>query len=299
MMRIIAAAAFVALVAVSAIRPAAADDGDRVTISRSSARIGQQLDLLLEVHTPAGATVEVAPGGPTWNGVEVVSIDPPRTRADGAGLVHLLRVVVAPFTPGDSTFAPVVTVVIGTDAVLRALPTVKLTVLPTLAAGDRLELSRLPPPVAIGGAESPFLRPAIALGIVAVAVLLAALVWLLARSIRGLLRKPELAKEEMATAPSLVGAESLLYSDPVGAYRVLASLVRAELGQRYGLPAPALTTGELRRRMEAEGLDRWQARLVGGLLEECDAVVYAGYRPAPERREADLNMAREIVGVGA
>jgi hypothetical protein len=37
---------------------------------------------------------------------------------------------------------------------------------------------------------------------------------------------------------------------------------------------------------------------VGGLLEECDAVVYAGYRPASERRLADLNMAREILEAG-
>ena len=47
--------------------------------------------------------------------------------------------------------------------------------------------------------------------------------------------------------------------------------------------------------MEASGVDRWQTRLVGGFLEECDAVVYAGYLPAAERRQADLTMAREIV----
>jgi hypothetical protein len=47
--------------------------------------------------------------------------------------------------------------------------------------------------------------------------------------------------------------------------------------------------------METSGADRFAARLVGGLLEECDSVVYAGYRPAAERRRADLTMAREIV----
>jgi hypothetical protein len=298
-LRRIAIAAVFALLALCVAAPAAADDGDRVTISRRTARIGQQVDLLLEVHTPAGAAVEVTPGGPAWNGVEVVSVDPPRTRADGAGLVHLVRLVVAPFTPGDSTFAPVVTVVLSGEATPRVLPTVTLAVVPTLAPNDPLELSKLLPPVAIGGAESPLLRPAIALSAVAVAVILALLAWLLVRAIRGIFRHPAPEGAEAPALPSLGGAESLLYDDPVAAYRVLASLVRAELGRRYGLPAPALTTGELRRRMEAEGLDRWQARLVGGLLEECDAVVYAGYRPAPERRAADLNIAREIVGVGA
>jgi hypothetical protein len=93
----------------------------------------------------------------------------------------------------------------------------------------------------------------------------------------------------------LEGAEALLEHDPVAAYRQLAAIVRGVLGRQYSFPAKALTTRELARRMEAEGVDRWQSRLVSGLLEECDAVVYAGYRPALERREADLNMAREIV----
>ena len=99
----------------------------------------------------------------------------------------------------------------------------------------------------------------------------------------------------VALPPTLTGAEGLIDSDPVGAYRTLSSVVRGALGSKYGFPASSLTTPELKRRMESAGVDRWQARLVGGLLEECDAVVYAGYRPAGERRNADLNMAREIV----
>jgi hypothetical protein len=297
--RLALALAFALAALVAAVAPASADDGDKATLSRGTARIGEQLELLLEVHTPAGATVEVTPGGQAWNGVEVVSVDPPRTRADGAGLVHFIRAVVAPFTPGDSPFAPVVTVVVGSDAVPRVLPVVNLSVRPTLAPGDPLELSPLPPPASIAGAESPLLKPAIVLGIV-VGVLIVALALMFAiRAIRHAFRHVEVAPPASAPPPGLGGAESLLHSDPVAAYRVLASLVRVELGKRYGLPAPALTTRELRRRMEDAGLDRWQARLVGGLLEECDAVVYAGYRPAAERREADLNMAREIVEAGA
>ena len=47
--------------------------------------------------------------------------------------------------------------------------------------------------------------------------------------------------------------------------------------------------------MDEGGIDRFQGKLAGNLLEECDAVVYAGYRPAAERRHADLTMARELV----
>ena len=100
-------------------------------------------------------------------------------------------------------------------------------------------------------------------------------------------------------APALVDAEAAIDADPVTAYRVMSSVVKSELARRHGLHATALTSTELRRRLEDQGVDRWHARLVGGLLEERDAAIYAGYRPALERRQADLNMAREIVEVGA
>ena len=71
--------------------------------------------------------------------------------------------------------------------------------------------------------------------------------------------------------------------------------MRSYLTDRFGFPAFALTTTELQERMVRQGLDRWQARLVGGLLNQCDAVVYASYRPARERADADLTAAYEIV----
>jgi hypothetical protein len=47
--------------------------------------------------------------------------------------------------------------------------------------------------------------------------------------------------------------------------------------------------------MLKRGLDRWQVRVASGLLEQCDSVVYARYRPAAERADADLTAAYEIV----
>jgi hypothetical protein len=78
-------------------------------------------------------------------------------------------------------------------------------------------------------------------------------------------------------------------------YARIASTLRAYLSERFAFPAFALTTAELASRMRGGDLDRWQARLVSGLLEQCDAVVYAGYRPAPERAERDITSAYEIV----
>ena len=291
-MRSLLALLFAALLAMP-LTAALAEDGDRATAARGSIAVGEQIALRLEVVTEAGETVEINPGGPSWNGVELVRVTASASRPLGGQALHTIDLVVAPFMPGSVAFQPAVTVVSGSESSLRLLPVVTLNVLSSLRPGEPLEMSPLPAPSAVGGAESPFLKPAIGLGGAAALVLVAGLVMLVSRRLSRLTKVPPVVAPR--AAPTLFAAERDIVTDPVTAYRALASVVRAVLGERYGFPAPSLTTHELKRKMEGAGVDRWQARLVEGLLEECDAVVYAGYRPAVERREADLNMAREIV----
>jgi hypothetical protein len=85
--------------------------------------------------------------------------------------------------------------------------------------------------------------------------------------------------------------------DLVGYYSSIGTTVRGYLTERYGFPAFALTTRELETEMLNRGLNRWQVRVAVGLLQQCDAVVYASYRPAPERADADLTAAYEIVEI--
>jgi hypothetical protein len=84
-------------------------------------------------------------------------------------------------------------------------------------------------------------------------------------------------------------------ADYVAYYTTMANTLREYLTARFGFPAFALTTTEMQDQMVQRGMDRWQARIVGGLLNQCDAVVYARYRPATERADADLTAAYEIV----
>ncbi|MBI2766472.1 MAG: hypothetical protein HYX53_11260 [Chloroflexi bacterium] len=298
MMRALVATVAVVL-ALATVLPASADDGDNARLSTVSAQIGQQSTLVLDVVTPKGATVEVDPAAPSWNGVEVIRLVSSTSTDSGGQTTHRLELLVAPFSLGALSFAPAVNVIQGADVTPRSLPAVKLTVLSTLGANAPATLSPLAPPRSIAGAESPLLMPAIISGVVLAGLLAAALVALAAVALRRRLRRAAPAVEEVRGPPGLDGAERLLDVDPVGAYRSLAATVRAVLADRYGIPARALTTLELQRRMESHGIDRWQARLVGGFLDECDAVVYAGYRPAAERRMHDLTMAREILGEGA
>ena len=91
------------------------------------------------------------------------------------------------------------------------------------------------------------------------------------------------------------GAAFAQDADYVAYYSTLANTLREYLTARFGFPAFALTTTEMQDQMVRRGMDRWQARIVGGLLNQCDAVVYARYRPAAERADADLTAAYEIV----
>ena len=269
---------------------------DSVRLSRTNALIGEHLVMEIRVTAPPKATVELTPGTPSWAGVELVGIDDV-TQVPGAdGVVWYIAARIAPFAPGTVSFAPSVAIVEGSEAVTVELPPVQLTAVATLPADAELALSPLPPPVAIAGAESPLFKPVLVAGGLFGSALLSLAIWLLLRVAGRRVRRhvPLVAVPEAPA--SLEGAEQVLDTDPVAAYRLMSSVVKSELARRYGLRATALTSSELRRRLEAEG-DRWQARLVGGLLEECDSVIYAGYRPAAERRQADLTMAREIVEV--
>jgi len=272
---------------------------DSTEVDRRTALIGEQFGMRLLVLAPEGATVEIAPGTETWVGVELINLQQPRVVKQSDGDLWIFEAVVSPFLPGEFEFAPTVTIVQGGEATIRVLPGVPMTVSNTLAPDAALELTPLAPATEISGAESPLLRPALIGGGVAGSAILAVVLWFVGRLVwRRLSRRdPSLAAPHLAS--NLDGAEELLDADPVGAYRLMSSLVKTELAKRYNLRATALTTTELRRRLEHDGKDRWEARLVGGLLEECDAVIYAGYRPAAERRRADLNMAREIVEVAS
>lgn len=269
-------------------------DGD-VRLSQPSTVIGEHIHASFRVSVPKGSTVEVTPGGDSWAGVELVSIDSVNQVNQPGGELWLIEATVAAFVPGDLAFAPTVSVVTGNEAQPQQLPAVPLRVIETLPAGAPLELSPLAPPVAIGGAESPWLRPGIAAGLLAGAAVAALLIWFAGRAVVRRLRRGSAPLAAPGLPRTLEGAEQLLHSDPVGAYRLMSAVVKADLAERYGVRATALTTSELRRRLESGG-ERWEARLVAGLLEECDSVIYAGYRPAAERREADLTMAREIIG---
>lgn len=174
-----------------------------------------------------------------------------------------------------------------------------LSVVAVRPPGDEL-LRPLKPQLDIPGAPPVWIRPAaIAAAAMAVVGLLAAIVWWWRH------RRPRAtAGEELSDVPEqsardrLEAIRDLPLADETAFqhyYGTIASVVRAYLGDRFGFNAAALTTHELERRMTSHGVDRWQARLVSGLLDRCDRAVYARQYPDPTSADDDLTVAYEIV----
>lgn len=269
-------------------------------LARPAARIGEPVVLTLTLVAPADAEVEVDLSAPSWGEVRVLRERARESVAVDGGVRHRIEVLVAPFAPDAVTFVPALRVVTdaGATTVTVPGPSLSLTVPSALAPGEPLTLSPPPPLADVGGAQSPLLWPAVGMGALAAVALV---IMIVALGLRWWRMRPRVVGEPAPEAvpdpvADLDAAEALLDADAAGAYRAIAGAVRRDLGERYAFPARSLATGELEPRMEAAGVDGWEARLARELLRECDAVVYAGYRPAPERRRADLAVARELVG---
>jgi hypothetical protein len=194
-----------------------------------------------------------------------------------------------------------------TVEVAVALPTVTID---ATTAIDDVTLRPLKPQREVGGAPPAWQRTEVAIGgaVVGGTLVLSALAWWL---VRALLRRRERGRAEPA-APAwpleeaararldALAARGAPDSAPAATtyHHEIASVVREYLEARFAFAATALTTTELEARMTGEGVDRWQARLVGGLLERCDAAVYAHRHPDRDSADHDLTVAYEIVELG-
>lgn len=276
--------------------PVFAQERDTSQADTDETLTGERFTIVVEVETEPGATVEIDPLAESWNGVELIQLVNVETTEESDYELHRLELVVAAFLPGTTEVVPVVSVIDDGVVTSRELPALPLTVVPSLPADAPAQLAGNPAPLPIAGGRSPLLTPAIVLGATAVAVLLGWIAW---RFIRRYLERRRAHRRGAMSPPEpptpMLPTPQAMASDPGIAYRKIAAVVRNALGEQYAFPAPALTTAELAHRMPLEGVDRWQARLVSGLLENCDAVVYAGFDPAEDRKRADLNIAEEIL----
>lgn len=267
-------------------------------------RVGDRVRVTIEVDHPLDRLVTLVSGLERRPDLELVSTEPPVTTSSGDRLRTRFAFVVQPFALGSIEFDRIVLLALAEDGSgsefgvnLPAL-TVRSTLDPTKAT-----LRPLKPQAAIAGGPAAWERPAqIAAAVAATMAVLVGGVLVLRRRLRRdraplLEPLPDATAEDSARREldALRVQDLLSHGDLDDFYGRLSIVVRRYLQERYDFRATALTTSELERRMSADGLDRWQARLVSGLLERCDAAVYARDYPPLASSDHDLTLAYEIV----
>ncbi len=283
-----------------------------VTADRTTVTVGDRITVTLVLRLPTGIQPDFSALDRQFGELEVLFVGLPEERPLSNGRREVrIRYQVAAFRPGDAEI-PSLTVPLndanGAAGALTAAP-IPVTVQSVLPPGqDPGDIRDLKPQIDLPYRPGLSRRAVAGTAIGAVAAVLALLLaW---RRWRARVAAP---RPQPVAAPVTVGPEAaarveldritglgLLETGDLRQFHALiAACIRRYLTERFGFPAIAMTTGELARSMETYGVARWPARLVTGLLSECDAVAYAGYRPARERAETNLAMAYEIVTLTA
>jgi hypothetical protein len=283
---------------------ALADDPQLVSATLEDAEqvtVGDQIGYRAEIAHDLGTSL-VFPAGAQLGDADIIGGGQTVTTPSGDGLVTTVTYRLAAFSTGPLLVGPLPVTALdatGTPVGQFEVAPLELNVLSSLGAEGAVELRDIrgqytPPP-----APSNSLRPAAyAVAGVALAITAIAAFFLLSRRRRRHQDEggPVLAPEERAAQDlSALAGRGLLAGDPRENYATLSRAVRTYLAASYKFPALASSTAEIEREMLRRGLDRWQARLVSGLLGECDDVIYAGYVPAQARAESDLNLAYQVV----
>jgi len=291
---------------VAAQQPPAPILGVEITMNRLDPSIGDRSLLTLRIRHHPDVAVTAAPEAPVqieFGKPAVTTLAMP----DGA-IQTTVTWTVQPFVLGHVRLAPFPVAWVTQDGRTGRF-TVQppdFEVRPTRAANDTT-LRPLKDPVTVPGGPPAWLRPTlISLAVLATLAVLAAATTLVVRRLgplfgRGNADPGVVAVPTTAESSARESLDDLARIRLINAaafedyYGTIAIVVRRYLSDRIGFNAHALTTDELERRMTTNGVDRWQARLVGGLLERCDAAVYAHRFPDPASADHDLTVAYEIV----
>lgn len=273
----------------------------RIAFEPPTVRVGERANLVVSVlHGPE--LLISATGPRLGGGLELVEALPSLTTQTRDGLITTFRYVITSFALGELQPGAVRVSWLTEDGSggSMTVPAPALTIRTAVAPGAAT-LRPLKPQATIPGAAPAWQRPAA--GSVLVLALLGVVAWFWvhrrerAQAEDRRLDAPPDGPEERARArlAGLTEANLLVEGDFDGFYGGISTIVRGYLEERFAFRALAMTTVELQQRMEDRGVERWQARLVAGLLDRCDAAVYAHRNPDPASADHDLTVAFEIV----
>lgn len=272
-----------------------------VTLGPGVFTVGDVIPLHLLVQYPSDFQVQLPPLGPLLGNLEVLKEERKEEDLNGERRLQVLLAVTA-FAPGSHD-VPSIPVIYrdagGGQGEAMSSPLV-VSVGSVLPAGPLSgDIRDLKPQVDFPLGVTPFLPLAPWVGGSLAAALVAYLLaHVAAERLRTLKRgeapptAQEVALRELKRIESL---EILKKEDTKALFSLVSRCVRQYLESRYSLRALSSTTEELRHEMARRQVDRWQARMVYGLLTECDSVKFGEYQPARSRAESTLTLAYEIV----
>ena len=305
--RLIAACVGVAIAAsllvVASVHAAAPPSIASTTADPARATVGDRITLTITIDHDAATTVEGAGFGADAGAFEIVAVAPPRTEAHNGATRTTIAYTLAAFRTGDLTIPPQSIAYRGPggSGTLTTSATA-VTIVSVLSPGDT-ELRPLKAQIDLG---DPAPSPVVPALFVAAFAALTAFGYVLARRAAAIVPMPAPAMSVIVPVPpsaheiaraalDAIATSDLPTTDIAEYYARIAAAVRAYLSARFAFPAYAMTRRELERSAATSGIERWPARVIANLLEQCDAVEFAAFRPAPERRAADLTAAYEII----
>ena len=276
-----------------------------VELTPPTVTLGQHTQLVISVQHSSDLQVDARPPQ-RGEAIDLIAEGDPLTTVSDGGLA--LTTIVFTLAAFDLGTQPIGEIVVGwlrsngeTGSQTVTPPAIEVA---TTRAADDVVLRPLKTQLAIEGGPADWVRPATLVAVLVAAVTAVTLLgrWLWrqrGRHEREAPLIPDTAAEQLARQRldivATVGPRSPTAPDYQTYYGELATVVRGYLTQRFGFNASALTTLELEDRMTAEGVGRWQARLVSGLLDRCDAAVFAHKYPDPTSADHDLTVAFEII----
>lgn len=275
----------------------------QATLTQTSLRVGDQIGLRLTVTHPNDIQIEFPILYNKLGQLEVLGARPLETTRHPDGTqVSAMEYTIAGFVPGRYQISPVSVTYIdfqGEQQTITISEELSLEIVSLLATLPDAQFRDIKPPVVIPHAPIAYDRTAaltaLCVGVLGLSVLM------YRRWPRGL--RPTLVPAA-ALAPEVAARQELdriarldllARQEYTSYYGLISTCIRRYLDARFDLHALGSTTEELRWTMEALRMDRWQARVIRGLLEECDAAKWAHYEPVHARAERALTIAFEIV----
>lgn len=268
------------------------------TLTPETATVGDRLTLTVVVDHDPSVVVEGPGFGTSFGGLELVEVATPRNDERDGSVRTTLGYTLVVFRTGELAVPPLIITYRGASEGSLTTESLSVRIESVLDPGDA-ELRPLKPQIDVDQSAPAPAVPALVVG--AFAVLTAFGYVLLSRATAA---RPEPASGVGKPPPPDVRARGALDElaaagianlDPREFYARVAATTRGYLSERFGFPAFAMTRRELERTMTGAGVERWPARLTANLLRECDEVQFAGLPPPPQRIDADLTAAYEII----